>query len=146
MKKIRFQNFLFLAITLISFNVFAEKIINITTNSGQLMFDKTNLTANPNESLKLTFKNGSSKGTGLQHNWVLVKPGKVDAISTASIVAGADKSWLADSSDIIAHTKLLNAGESETLTFNAPSVTGDYPYLCSFPGHSATMKGVLHIK
>ena len=122
------------------------KAINIASKGDQLVFDKTSLTAKPNQPIKLVFKNGAAKNSGLQHNWVLVKPGTLDAISAASIAAGVDKGWLADSPDILAHTKLLNPGETETVTFNAPSTPGDYPYFCSFPGHSSMMKGILHVK
>ena len=39
--------------------------------------------------------------------------------------------------DVLAHTKLLGPGESDTITFTAPFIPGDYVYLCSFPGHYA---------
>lgn len=45
-----------------------------------------------------------------------------------------------DQSQIIAHTKMLGGGESDTITFDAPSA-GVYNYLCSFTGHSAIMRG-----
>lgn len=124
----------------------ATKTLTLSTKGDQLVYDKTSLSAKPNQPIKLTFKNGASKSSGLQHNWVLVKVGTADKVSAASITAGADKGWLAESPDVIAHTKLVNAGESETLTFNAPSEPGDYPYFCSFPGHNAMMKGVFHVK
>ena len=148
MKSTRNISLLFLTI-LISFAASAKdasKVLNVASKGDQLFFDKTSLSAKPNQPLKITYKNTSSKTSGMQHNFIVAKPGTEDAIAAASIAAGADKGWLADSPDIIAHTKLLNAGESETLTFNAPSAPGDYPYFCSFPGHNATMKGVLHVK
>ena len=42
-------------------------------------------------------------------------------------------------------TKLLNGGESETVTINA--ATGEYQYYCSVPGHKeAGMVGKLTVK
>src|SRR5437868_12385387 len=35
----------------------------------------------------------------------------------------------------LAHTKLLGPNETDTVTFNAPFVPGEYLYVCSFPGH-----------
>ena len=119
--------------------------INISTKGDQLAFDTTKLSAKINQPVQLTFKNTASKSSGLQHNWVLVKPGTADAVSTASLSVGADKGWLAESPNVIAHTKLLNSGESETVHFKSPSVAGEYPYFCSFPGHAQTMKGVLTV-
>jgi azurin len=48
---------------------------------------------------------------------------------------------------VLAHTKLLGPGESETVTFNAPFIPGEYPFFCSFPGHySQGTKGVMTVK
>ena len=48
---------------------------------------------------------------------------------------------------MLAHSKLLGPGESETVTFNAPFVPGEYLYLCSFPGHYAQgTKGIMTVK
>lgn len=129
----------------VSYGTIPSKVLNISTKNDQLGFDKTMLTAKANQSIKLTFKNDASKSSGLQHNWVLAKPGTADQISTASLSAGADKGWLADSQNVIAHTKLLNSGESDTIQFKAPTTPGDYPYFCTFPGHAQTMKGILKI-
>lgn len=47
-------------------------------------------------------------------------------------------------SKVLAHTKLLGPGESDTVTFTAPKTPGKYDFLCSFPGHApAGMKGFL---
>ena len=44
--------------------------------------------------------------------------------------------------DIIAHTDLIGGGESATVEFTVTEA-GTYDFLCSFPGHSAIMKGKL---
>ena len=137
--------FLGLIFSKLGYGAAQPKKIELSTKGDQLLFDKTKLSAKVNQPIKLTFKNGASKSSGLQHNWILVKPGTADEVATASLSVGVDKGWLADSPNVITHTKLLNSGESETVEFNAPSVAGDYPYFCSFPGHAQTMKGVLTI-
>ena len=44
-------------------------------------------------------------------------------------------------------TKLLGPKQTDTITFNAPSEPGEYPYICSFPAHlMAGMKGVLVVQ
>ncbi len=48
---------------------------------------------------------------------------------------------------MLAHTKLLGPAETDTVTFTAPYVAGDYLYLCSFPGHySQGTKGFMTVK
>ena len=97
------------------------------------------------QTVKVTFKNNASPG-GLQHNLLVVKPGSEQAVASAAIQAGNDKGWVpVGDANVIAHTKLISAGESDSFTFVAPAA-GDYPYLCTFPGHSMVMKGVMHVK
>jgi azurin len=46
---------------------------------------------------------------------------------------------------VLHHTGLLDGGKAETLEFTLPG-PGDYPYVCSFPGHGFIMRGVLKAK
>ena len=46
---------------------------------------------------------------------------------------------------MIAHTDMVGGGESSTITFTAPAA-GEYPYICSFPGHFGLMTGKLIVK
>ena len=126
----------------------AAPVANLSLASkpgSEYIFTKTQLSCKAGQTVKLTFANNSSKDSGLQHNWVLVNPGKLDSVGQAGIMAGPDKGYIPDSADILAHTKLLNSGEKDTITFTAPAKAGDYPYLCTFPGHSSMMKGILTV-
>jgi azurin len=46
---------------------------------------------------------------------------------------------------VIAHTKIVGGGQSDTITFATSALKkGEaYSYFCTFPGHSSMMKGVL---
>lgn len=80
------------------------------------------------------------------HNVVILKPG-TDAMkwSAKAISAAATDYIPADDPDMIAHSKLVGGGESDTIEFDVPG-PGEYPFVCSFPGHSFMMKGVLVVK
>lgn len=116
--------------------------LTIGPKGDLLLFDKTALTVKAGEKVKLTFKNTSA----MQHNWVLVAPGTADKVAADSIAAGAAKGWLATGPNVLAHTKLVDGKQSDTIEFTAPSTPGDYPYICTFPGHAGTMKGILTVK
>jgi azurin len=120
--------------------------LQIGAKKDELAFDKTTLKAQAGVPVSLTFKNTASPSSGLQHNFVLVQIGKEMEVANAGIAAGPDKAYVPASPDVLAHTRLLNPGESETISFTAPAQPGDYPYICSFPGHATTMKGVLKVK
>ena len=46
---------------------------------------------------------------------------------------------------IVASSKILGPNEEETIVFKA-GPAGEYPYLCTFPGHFGVMKGILSVK
>lgn len=116
--------------------------LKIGPKGEQLLFDKTSLTVKAGEKVKLTLNNTS----GMQHNWVLVMPGTADKVASDSIAAGAAKGWLALGPNVLAHTKLVDPKKSDTVEFVAPTKPGDYPFVCTFPGHAMTMKGILTVK
>jgi len=120
------------------------------TGGDNMKFNLTQITAAPGQEIKLTLTNvGTQPKTAMGHNWVLLKKdADVAAFDKASLQAKATDYIPADKKDeIIAHTKLLGAKESDTITFKAPTEPGDYPYLCSFPAHyQVGMKGILTVR
>ena len=85
----------------------------------------------------------------MPHNILLVNPGKIEEISMQAMTLGAkgfEVGFVPDSKEILWSSKLLDNGKEQVIDFVAPSKPGDYPYMCSFPGHSIIMRGVLHVK
>jgi azurin len=119
--------------------------LTLTTEGDNLYFNKKDLEAKAGQVVKLTFKNGASAASNMNHNWVLAKPGTEQTVATEGMQAGETKDWVQEGPNVLAHTKLTKPGETASVTFTAPAA-GDYPYLCTFPGHSVTMKGTLHVK
>ena len=115
----------------------------------QMRFDVTTLSASPGEKLTVTLINsGTLPKVAMAHNWVLLKAGTdVSAYVTAALThqeTGYLPPEMAPA--VIASTKLLGPGESDTVTFTAPAA-GVYDYVCSFPGHAlAGMRGTLTVK
>lgn len=119
--------------------------LEIGSDKENNIYNKTKLSVKAGEFVRLRFKNNSSS-SGMEHNWVLVKPGTEDEVANGSIQAGADKGWITPSASIFAHTKMIKPGESDEVIFQAPQQAGNYPYICTFPGHHTTMKGILEVK
>ncbi len=117
--------------------------------STPLAYDKTEFTLKAGAKVKLTLNN--SGGILPQpHNFLLLKPGtldKVGALANAMLSdpKGMEKSYTPDTPDILAKTKLVQPGQSETIEFTAPAEAGDYPFACTFPGHWLLMRGVIKI-
>jgi azurin len=119
--------------------------IELTANDS-MRYNLTEIHAQPGEKLQITLTNiGHMPKQAMAHNWVLLMPmsdADVTAFSTAAF-SHAPEYLPEDRSKMITHTKFLGPSETDTIEINAPSTPGEYPYLCSFPGHAALMRGKL---
>jgi azurin len=124
------------------------RTIEITAND-QMKYSVTALDAKPGEQLHVVLTNvGSLPKEAMAHNWVLLKPGS-DVMAFSAAAAGAkDKNYIPDNlkDQIIAKIDILGPHQTGEVTFNAPDQPGEYPFLCSFPGHAALMKGTLTVR
>ena len=119
--------------------------IRIGTIVEKMKYDISELNVKAGKKIKLTFVNPDF----MPHNLVLTKPGKADAVALAAISLGAkgfEVGFVPESEDILWSSKLLDQGNEEVIEFVAPAMPGDYPYVCTFPGHHILMRGVLHVK
>lgn len=114
--------------------------------NDQMRFDKTELKVAAGAEVTLTLTHVGSMGKEVMgHNFVLLKDG-VSVESFASKAARAkDNDYIPEGDDVIAHTKLIGGGESDTITFVAPA-PGTYEFICSFPGHYGLMKGTFVVE
>jgi azurin len=83
------------------------------------------------------------------HNWVLSKEADMQPIATAGLAAGIEKSYLPEGdARIIAHTKIIGAKETDSVTFDVSKLDAGekYGFFCSFPGHISMMKGTVVLK
>ncbi|MEL6810493.1 MAG: azurin [Bacteroidota bacterium] len=118
--------------------------VNLGLTANDLMqFDKAELKVKAGQEVTLTLRHiGKEELIVMGHNFVLLKQGvDIPTFGMASANAGQPKDWIPnDGKDIIAHTKMIGGGQSTSVTFTAPEV-GTYDFVCSFPGHTAIMKG-----
>ncbi len=127
------------------------KTVTIEAND-KMKFDVTAVEAKPGQQIVVTLKNvGTTPKFSMGHNFVLldriVNEQNVTRFLDAASTEAAHDYVPPGNKDVIAHTKLLGPGETDTVTFNAPQIPGDYLYLCSFPGHySQGTKGILTVK
>ena len=127
---------------------------NSTSTSNEILlltddrmkFDQNVLNAKVGQKITLTLKHGGKMDKSIMgHNFVLLKKNVDLAKFSQEAVQSASNDYIpSNSKDIIAHTKMLGGGESDTITFEAPA-KGSYVYVCSFPGHFALMRGILRV-
>jgi azurin len=113
-----------------------------------MKYDKTLFKIKAGQDVKLTMKNiGKLPAAAMSHNVVILAQGTdVQAFGEAAVTAPKPDHLPASmATDIIAHTKMLAAGESDTITFNIKE-PGVYDFICTFPGHFGSMKGKIVVE
>ena len=92
---------------------------------------------------------GSLPKNVMGHNWVLSSAADMPGIASDGMAAGIDKNYLPEGdARIIAHTKIIGAGEKDSVTFDVSKLAAGeaYGFFCSFPGHISMMKGTVTLK
>ncbi len=117
--------------------------------ANPLAYDTKEFKVKAGQKVKLTFNN-THPAVPQPHNIVIAKAGSKDkllglAMAMATAPDGMAKSFIPESTDILFHTKLLQPNTSETLEFTAPAA-GEYPYICTFPGHGIIMNGIMKVE
>ena len=126
-----------------SWNNKVDQSLVITPAPG-LQFDKKEFTVKAGSKIKLTFNNPDD----MLHNIVIVKPGTADAVAQKALelgLEGQSKGFVPDSEDVLFHTNLLQPNATDVIYFEVPKEPGAYIYVCTYPGHAFTMRGVLKV-
>ena len=123
-----------------------ELKIDIGTVPG-LKFDFKEITVKRDQRIQMTLNNNDD----MLHNFVILKPGaeNADIIGQKALelgLDGPDLNFVPDSDLVLFHTGIVQPGTSETIYFKAPRIAGEYWVLCTFPGHSYTMRAKLTVE
>ncbi|WP_114241371.1 azurin [Dyella sp. C9] len=89
---------------------------------------------------------GKLPKASMGHNWVLGSAADEPGIIADGMKAAAAENYVKpDDTRVIAHTKLIGGGESDSVTIAVAKLKAgeNYAYFCTFPGHAALMKGTL---
>lgn len=125
------------------------KTVEITADD-KMKFSIATIEVAPGQKISVTLKNtGTSPKASMGHDFLVLKKGvnMMSFLDAGAMDAAHEYVAPAMEKDVLARTKLLGPGESDTVTFTAPYVPGDYDFICSFPGHATQgMKGILAVK
>ncbi|MCA9053445.1 MAG: c-type cytochrome, partial [Planctomycetaceae bacterium] len=121
-------------------------VVSIHPIPHQMKYDRSEIYVEAGKPVEFIFENTDI----MPHNLVIVKPGALQKVGLEAEKLTADPNAVANHfvpkvSEVLAHTKLLQPRDRETLLFTVPGQVGDYPFVCTYPGHWRTMNGVLHV-
>lgn len=124
----------------------APHTVEIKTLVAQMRYDTPEFTVAPGAPVKVIFTNLDD----LPHNLVFCQQGTdVVAMSMKQMEKPDDavkRDWVPNDPSIFAHSRLVNPHERQELNFTAPEKKGSYPFVCTFPGHALTMKGLMKVQ
>src|SRR5690606_11240942 len=87
----------------------------------------------------------------MPHNVVFATPGNRDKVGKAADAMSVEpdayeKSFIPDIPEVLFATPLVQAGQSFQIKFIAPKQKGDYPFVCTLPGHWQIMHGIMEVR
>lgn len=123
-----------------------SKTIVLKVVKDVMKFDKKLVTATAGTTIQIVFQNPDF----MQHNFVLISPKSSEKVGAAADKLaqdpeGAKMNYVPKMPEVIMATPLINPGKSFTITIKVPDTAGDYPYICTFPGHWRIMNGILRV-
>jgi azurin len=119
--------------------------LRIASDGDELRFKPDHLTCPAGATVRLVLHHA---GTIINdpHNWVLLKRGTVDTFLADADKIEDDTTVIPpkDKDMVLAATPMCARHKTVAVTFTAPA-PGEYPFVCSVPGHGATMRGNLTV-
>lgn len=121
-------------------------IIRLSTLPGKMLFDKKIITVTAGSRIALILENPDP----MSHNVVIVKPGTAEKVGNAAEAManrkdGFEKNFVPNIPEVLFATPLVNRDKQFQLNFKTPVKPGDYPFMCTFPGHWRVMNGILKV-
>lgn len=125
-----------------------EFTVAVSAVPGQLRYDRSVITVRAGQRVAIALDNTD----GMPHNIVILARG-TDVEEAGRLLnefvaqpGAAEADFMPPSLPVVAVGPMLNSGQSGTLSFTAPAEPGEYPFICTFPGHWRTMRGVLRVE
>jgi azurin len=122
--------------------------LTLSAVPSQNKYDRTTIAARPGQPVRITFNNSDD----MQHNIVIIQRNGMDAFTKVlddmlkNPQDALGRGFIPDSRLIVESMPLVQARQNAVMEFIAPTQPGDYPFVCTFPGHWLTMKGVLRVQ
>jgi len=121
-------------------------VIHIKAIPHEMKYDLKTFSVQAGKPVELVFENPDF----MQHNLLITDIGKLEVVGKAADKMAADpkaaeRQYVPDIPEVLFSTKLVNPQEIVRLKFIAPTKPGDYPFVCTFPGHWLIMNGVMKV-
>lgn len=122
------------------------RVLRIGTLLERMSYDKDVLVVQAGKPVEFLFENHDM----MPHNLVIAQPGAMEEIGLAAEASAtspdaAARQFVPKSDKILLASRLLQPREMQKLSFTAPSHSGVYPIVCTYPGHWLRMNAALYV-
>lgn len=122
-------------------------VINIAVIPHEMKYNKTLITVKAGSQVTIEFENPDF----MQHNIVIGKPGSFEIIGEAADELarnpkGVEQNFVPNIPEIIVASQLVDPNGKESIVFTVPNVPGEYPFVCTVPGHWRLMNGIIKVE
>jgi len=123
-----------------------DQSVKITVVKNAMKYDTKEFTVKAGSTVEITFYNPDF----MQHNLIILQKGSLDKVGAAcdklaQEPKGLEQNYIPKMPEVLFSTKLINPEETFKLKFKVPGEAGDYPFICSFPGHWRIMNGLMKV-
>jgi len=122
-----------------------EPVAKLTVEAIQLRFNVAEFSVKAGQQVELTLDNIDL----MPHNLLIVTPGAADEVAQQAMEMGENgekQNYTPKNKKILFASKLIGPKVKEVMKFEAPKQPGDYQFVCTFPGHGPTMRGVMKVQ
>lgn len=124
-----------------------SSIVKLAVIPHEMKYDKTTFTVKAGSQVTIDFENPDF----MQHNLVIGQKGSMEIIGEAADALardpkGAEQNYVPKIPQVIAATRLVDPEGRESLVFVAPTEPGEYPFVCTVPGHWRMMNGIMKVE
>ena len=122
------------------------KVVRILTLPERMSYDKELIVVKAGKPVEFILENNDL----MPHNLVITLPGAMEEIGKLAEASATQpdaqaRHFVPRSNKVLLASRLLQACESEKLSWTAPMEPGVYPYVCTYPGHWLRMHGALYV-
>ncbi len=122
------------------------RVIAVGTVPHRMIFDKELIVIQAGKPVEFRFSNTDN----MPHNFAIVQPGSLEEIGLMAEATARDpdamaRHYIPDSDKVMLASRLIQPGELQAVSFDAPKTPGIYPYVCTYPGHWRRMYGALYV-
>jgi putative membrane-bound dehydrogenase-like protein len=122
-------------------------IVKVGVIPHEMKYDVSTIKVRAGQPVIIDFENKDF----MQHNLIIGKVGSLEKLGQAADAMardpkGMEKQYIPEIPEIIVASKLVDPDNLESIMFIAPSQPGEYPFVCTVPGHWRIMNGKMIVE